>query len=60
LKQEKEKRKAWQKLIDEKVTQADAEKKYVEFVEELKKKYGIRAEADLTDVEKKKLADAKK
>ena len=49
----------WQKLLDEKVTPADADKKYVELVEELKAKYGVKDEASLTDAEKKKLADAR-
>jgi hypothetical protein len=58
LLKEKEKRKAWQKLLDEKVAPADAEKKYIELVDELKKKYGERTE--LTDAEKKEVEEAKK
>ena len=38
--QEKAKRAAWQKLVDEKVSPQDAQKKYVALVESLKKKYG--------------------
>jgi hypothetical protein len=44
--------------LDEKVKPADAEKKYIEVIADLKKKYGERTE--LTDAEKKELADAKK
>lgn len=55
--QEKEKRKAWQKLLDEGVTPADAEKKYVELVGQLKEKYGFKT--DLTAEEQKKLDEAK-
>jgi hypothetical protein len=44
--------------LDEKVTPADAEKKYIALVEELKKTYGERTE--LTDEEKKEVEEAKK
>jgi len=40
-KQEKAKRAAWQKLVDEKVSPQDAQKKYVALVESLKKKHGF-------------------
>lgn len=39
-KQGKAKRKAWEKLVNEKVSPADAQKKYVALVESLKKKHG--------------------
>ncbi|KKY17465.1 putative acyl binding family protein [Phaeomoniella chlamydospora] len=39
----KAKRKAWQKIVDEGVTPADAETKYVALVESLKEKYGYSA-----------------
>jgi len=55
---EKEKRKAWQKVLDEKVTPSEAEKQYVDFVEELKEKYGEKEPS--TDKEKKELTAAKK
>jgi diazepam-binding inhibitor (GABA receptor modulating acyl-CoA-binding protein) len=57
--QGKAKRTAWQKLLDEGVTPAEADKKYVELVEELKKQLGVRDEASLTEAEKKKLAEAR-
>ncbi|KAK4986108.1 acyl-CoA-binding protein (ACBP)/diazepam binding inhibitor (DBI)/endozepine (EP) [Elasticomyces elasticus] len=38
---EKAKRKAWQKLVDEGVKPADAQKQYVALVESLKKKHGF-------------------
>jgi len=37
---EKAKRKAWQKLVDDKVSPQDAQKKYVELVNSLITKYG--------------------
>lgn len=36
----KAKHRAWKKIVDENVTPAEAEKKYVALVEELKGKYG--------------------
>lgn len=39
--QEKAKRAAWQKLVDEKVSPQDAQKRYVQLVESLKKKHGF-------------------
>jgi hypothetical protein len=44
--------------LDEKVSPADAEKQYIELVNELKEKYGEKT--PLTDAEKKELEDAKK
>ena len=38
--QGKAKRKAWQKVVDEKVSPEKAQKKYVQVVERLKEKYG--------------------
>ncbi|GAB7345099.1 hypothetical protein MBLNU457_3499t1 [Dothideomycetes sp. NU457] len=38
---EKAKRAAWQKLVDEKVSPQDAQKRYVHLVESLKKKHGF-------------------
>jgi diazepam-binding inhibitor (GABA receptor modulating acyl-CoA-binding protein) len=38
--QGKAKHRAWKKVVDENVTPAEAEKKYVTLVEELKSKYG--------------------
>lgn len=38
--QGKAKHRAWKKVVDDKVTPADAEKKYVALVNELKGKYG--------------------
>jgi diazepam-binding inhibitor (GABA receptor modulating acyl-CoA-binding protein) len=55
--QEKEKRKAWQKLLDEKVTPEQAEARYIALVADLKEKYGEKT--DLSDKEKKELEDAK-
>ena len=55
--QEKEKRKAWQKLLDEKVTPEQAEARYIALVADLKEKYGEKTE--LSDKEKKELEDAK-
>lgn len=40
LKQGKAKQKAWQKEVDAKVSQADAEKRYIALVEKLKGAYG--------------------
>ncbi|KAK5127760.1 hypothetical protein LTR85_004876 [Meristemomyces frigidus] len=37
---EKAKRSAWQKLVDEKVTAQDAQKRYIKLVNGLKEKYG--------------------
>lgn len=37
----KAKKRAWQKVVDEGVKPADAEKKYVELVGKLKEKYGF-------------------
>lgn len=39
----KAKRKAWQKLVDEGLSSAQAEERYVALVEELKGKYGFDA-----------------
>ena len=41
--QEKYKFNAWQKVVDDKVTPEDAQKKYVELVEKLKGVYGFEA-----------------
>ena len=41
--QEKAKRSAWSKLVDEKVSAADAQKRYVKLVKELKEKHGYNA-----------------
>lgn len=38
--QEKAKRNAWQKLVDEKVSAEDAQQRYVKLVNDLKEKYG--------------------
>lgn len=39
--QEKAKRNAWQKIVDEGVKPADAQKRYVKLVNELKEKHGF-------------------
>ena len=39
--QEKAKRSAWSKLVDEKVTAADAQKRYIKLVNGLKEKHGV-------------------
>ena len=39
--QEKAKRNAWQKVVDEGVKPVDAQKKYVALVNDLKKKHGF-------------------
>lgn len=41
--QGKYKYKAWEKLVNDGVTPADAEKRYVELVEEMKQKHGYDA-----------------
>jgi diazepam-binding inhibitor (GABA receptor modulating acyl-CoA-binding protein) len=41
--QGKAKKKAWQKLVDEGLTQEQAQEKYVTLVERLKEKYGYDA-----------------
>jgi hypothetical protein len=41
--QGKYKYKAWEKLVNDGVTPADAEKKYIELVEEMKQKHGYDA-----------------
>lgn len=41
MQQEKAKRRAWQKLVDEGVKWADAQKKYIALVDSLKQKYGF-------------------
>lgn len=40
-KQEKAKRSAWQKIVDEGVTPEDAQKRYVTLMASLKDKYGF-------------------
>ncbi|KAK4548215.1 hypothetical protein LTR36_010084 [Oleoguttula mirabilis] len=40
---EKAKRSAWQKLVDEKVTPQDAQKRYIKLVNSLKEKHGFTA-----------------
>ncbi|KAF2673473.1 diazepam-binding inhibitor [Microthyrium microscopicum] len=55
----KEKYNAWKKLADEGISAADADKQYVELVNEYKTKYGIKPEDKLTAEEKEKLAKAK-
>jgi acyl-CoA-binding protein len=54
--QEKEKRKAWQKHVDDDLTPEDAEKKYIDLVNEFKTKYGERAP---TEEEAAEIAKAK-
>jgi acyl-CoA-binding protein len=41
LAQEKAKRNAWQKIVDEGVKPADAQKRYVQLVKDLKEKHGF-------------------
>lgn len=42
MQQEKAKRNAWQKIVDQGVSPQDAQTRYIKLVDELKKKYGYQ------------------